>query len=367
MGCGGVLRRIRTGVGMWGGGLAATLLLGGCSSIPNSVNPVHWVESGYDWVVGSSPSPSAEEEAEHPVDTSGGKVALPDDKRPIPSSHTNQQKVAEGLVADRSNAQYTQQAINRQGDPTRPLTTGQAVAAAPPPAAAAPVPVVAAATAPVSAGASVASAAAAPTVTERAIDAVAASGGVMAVYRDRLAEFNRGIGASGSAGPSFNVAEVSPQPPSAAAEPAAQGEPIALRPPARWHRAGGASGGEAQPLASYDAAARYAASFEVAALDFGEGTAALTPAGEAHLREVAALYRQTHGTIRIVGRSHSSRLEVDPIANEEANRVLAGRRADAAAAELRRLGVPARKIYAGPAADPQMMAMAESTDVYITY
>ncbi|HIJ62664.1 MAG TPA: OmpA family protein, partial [Rhodospirillaceae bacterium] len=106
---------------------------------------------------------------------------------------------------------------------------------------------------------------------------------------------------------------------------------------------------------------------------FGEGTAALSSADVASLKEIAALARERKGSLRLVGHSASSRLDVDPAANREANRLLAARRADAVAQQLVRLGVPAGRIYAGAAADTGMTLAGgassggESTEIYIDY
>lgn len=90
------------------------------------------------------------------------------------------------------------------------------------------------------------------------------------------------------------------------------------------------------------------------------------------LKEIAALIKGGARSVRIVGYSLSSRLDIDPSANLDANRELAAERADVVARELIRLGVPARKIYAGPGTDLERARWAsaagsEATEINIDY
>ncbi|HXP96335.1 MAG TPA: OmpA family protein, partial [Telmatospirillum sp.] len=99
--------------------------------------------------------------------------------------------------------------------------------------------------------------------------------------------------------------------------------------------------------------------------------AALSAGEQQHLKDVAALYREKGGEIRIFGRSASPRLEMDAKANQAANRQLAGGRAASIARELVKLGVPARKIFAGAAAASASASASavngETTEIYIDY
>jgi outer membrane protein OmpA-like peptidoglycan-associated protein len=88
-----------------------------------------------------------------------------------------------------------------------------------------------------------------------------------------------------------------------------------------------------------------AASFEVASMQFG-GNGGLTATDRAALKEVAALQRQTGGTIRIVGLAPSGPISF--IGGDESD--IAIRRANAVAKTLTGMGVPARKVLV--AADP---------------
>jgi len=111
--------------------------------------------------------------------------------------------------------------------------------------------------------------------------------------------------------------------------------------------------------------AKAAASFQVAEIMFGEGTADLSAEDEAPLRAVADIYRDSKGTAKIgvVGHSNSVRLDVSAVANRESNRSLASERAAAVARVLERLGVPAAKIYAGATGETE----GDYAEVFVAY
>jgi len=186
------------------------------------------------------------------------------------------------------------------------------------------------------------------------------------VYRQRLAEFNAGTV------PAAVPAVSSPAAKEAVVSPAVADvdSGTVLISPAEYRRKLAHDNGGARPLEAFDAS-HSAASFQVAAVRFGEGTAALSAGEQQHLKDVAALYREKGGEIRIFGRSASPRLEMDAKANQAANRQLAGGRAASIARELVKLGVPARKIFAGAAAASASASASavngETTEIYIDY
>jgi outer membrane protein OmpA-like peptidoglycan-associated protein len=147
---------------------------------------------------------------------------------------------------------------------------------------------------------------------------------------------------------------------------AAQGsQQVTLISPAQYRREVARDPSGPRPLSAFDGSASKA-SFQVASVPFGEGTAELSPDAQTRLKEVVALYRRNGGSIRVLGRSASSRLDPDPRANREANAQLADRRAEGIARELIRLGVPARNVYAG--ADGRAAASAaDSTEIFVDY
>ena len=85
----------RTGLAA-GSAILTAILLVGCSSVPDAINPVSWYDGVSNWV-------SSSDDAE--------------DDTPAPKT----EKVSKGLSADRTNAKYTDDTPNREGSPTRPL------------------------------------------------------------------------------------------------------------------------------------------------------------------------------------------------------------------------------------------------------
>ncbi|HXV24482.1 MAG TPA: OmpA family protein [Alphaproteobacteria bacterium] len=77
---------------------------------------------------------------------------------------------------------------------------------------------------------------------------------------------------------------------------------------------------------------------------FDNGSAELKPKGRDVLRALAALQRDKGGVLRLVGHASSVSTASDPAERAEINDRVARRRVEAAAAELRRLGLAADQI-----------------------
>ncbi len=92
------------------------------------------------------------------------------------------------------------------------------------------------------------------------------------------------------------------------------------------------------------------ATFEVASVGVRSGSAAFTPEDRSQLAAVARLYRQTGGTVRIVGDGDGSDASM--------------RHADAVARELTHLGVPADRLFVGSAPTP---SGTDGARIYIDY
>ena len=118
------------------------ILLSGCSSVPDAVNPMEWYRGATEVMTGRTASKEARDAAARKVQDRD----YPDNRiipeRPKVLSPEERKDLADGLVADRANAKYTQDRINRDGNPTRPLTpkAPQAEAAPAQPAAPGPAP-----------------------------------------------------------------------------------------------------------------------------------------------------------------------------------------------------------------------------------
>lgn len=355
----------------------ALALLAGCDTISDAATGTgQAVQGAGDWVAGlfTADSGSSDQSKPEIPPAPAEQPKLGNDERPTPPSATERQQLADSLVADNANAQYTESEQKRMGDTTRPLTPENAetpaapaaaapapapatTAAAPTPAPAMPVKKLASASdlpAPTTteapppppaaasggstaapAPAQVAMAAPAPAAAPAPRRVVASGGDLVAdTYRERLAEF--------SAAPAASTAYAAP--------PAASygGTTGGAEAPAGGKLTPAQGSGGARPLSALDRS-KMAASFQLAEIVFGEGTAALSAADDAPLRAVADVYRDSKGAakIGIIGHSNSPRLDVSAVANRESNRSLAAERASAVARALERLGVPASKIFAG--------------------
>lgn len=338
----------------------SAVLLTGCSSVPNAVNPVHWYDSVASWI---SPDDDA--------GTTADAGSQDDGKTAAPS----------GLSADRTNAHYSSAEAAREGTPTRALSPEAAVVhdapavpaapavqtsdAAPPPVA----PVVRSSdTVPVSHSNDTAPQTAATSTATQGYRAPPAGGEtVEQVYRRRLSEFDKlpvlqpGVTFQPSRQTySHGPATASAQTPTPYVSDSGQAARLNRSDLDRSSRGG--SG--VRSLADFDGS-HGSSSFDLASISFGEGTSKLSSSDRAQLRDVAVLCRQKDGRIRIIANSASQRLDVDPRSNLEANRALARMRADAIAAELVRLGVPARRIYAGAADDLAQNSVADGAEILL--
>ena len=111
--------------------VAFGLVVGGCSYVPNWAIPVEW----YDGVFGRSPSP---------VQAAGrGDRSVPGQDKPYPklssvpsqppatSSASERKVIAQGLVADREHARYTEQKVREETTAVPPPPAQRQVAALP--------------------------------------------------------------------------------------------------------------------------------------------------------------------------------------------------------------------------------------------
>jgi outer membrane protein OmpA-like peptidoglycan-associated protein len=144
---------------------AALVTLAGCSTLPDSYNPIEWAKDAQGWF--DSDQKNATEEQRQAKEKLRGQEAsaeperfpklatVPD--RPKRSGPGETKKIADSLIADRANARYTDEVLRRQTDspprtaagsglrgpatpqPARPPATDAAAAAAAPTAPPAPV------------------------------------------------------------------------------------------------------------------------------------------------------------------------------------------------------------------------------------
>jgi len=121
----------------------AGALLGGCSSVPDAINPVKWYDKTTDFFSGDKTA----SEVQPATGENQGLAADPN--APPPAAPTTVAQADGGLSADQGARDYASEPIDRQGAPTDVLRPEPEVAAAPPPPAAQPTMPVTSAPAPV--------------------------------------------------------------------------------------------------------------------------------------------------------------------------------------------------------------------------
>jgi outer membrane protein OmpA-like peptidoglycan-associated protein len=123
-----------------------------------------------------------------------------------------------------------------------------------------------------------------------------------------------------------------------------------------------AAGGETRVASAANPA--MAASAQVGAIVFAENSSAVPSGGAAVLQQVAAAYKASGGTLRVVGHTNARQLDADPEKDRIAKFDLSLARANAVAAELVKLGVERDTIVtagvgdSAPAAPPDDAARA---------
>lgn len=110
--------------------IAALVLLAGCSSVPDALNPVEWYEGTTDTVGGwfSDDEPTTADGSAPAAGDFPNLASVP--QRPTPSTTAAERaQIQQGLIADRNNARYTDSAdASAPADPPRRLSTAQPTA-----------------------------------------------------------------------------------------------------------------------------------------------------------------------------------------------------------------------------------------------
>jgi outer membrane protein OmpA-like peptidoglycan-associated protein len=171
------------------------------------------------------------------------------------------------------------------------------------------------------------------------------AGTLGAVYQAKLQE----------SAPTVTTAPAGPTEPAAIA-PAAGPGPAAVAEPAESE--GSVAFGESatfHSLQEFDG--RGGLSNKVATIQYANGSTRLTATEVNVLRDVARMYKERGGTIRVIGHASSRTRDMDPVRHQMANFTVSVRRADVVARELMRLGVKPGDIYVG--------AMSDSDPIYL--
>lgn len=342
---------------------AGSLSLVGCSHVPDAVNPGAWYRSA----TGENDAEAANQRNAQNLEA-GSKEPYPNLSTVpnVPSSATStvdRAKLVNSLIADRTNAKYN----NEQLEAGRQLAS-----IAPPPAPMKLGPPGASSTAPVNAPAPTAS----PTTTAAPAKAAAPPSGANARGREEPPQESTltsptipSVPKGQAPPPPPPPAKVASTPPPAtpSVAPVAPGAP----PPAAPHLtpppaapAGVRGGGQPSLAMRTPATAPNPISVSVGDVAFGAGSSDLAETQRSALAEIAGLYKQTGGQIRIVGHAEPGQSS-DAIRQRIAGLDLALDRANAVAQALARLGVPARDIRVEAA--PASAAEQPRAEVFMDY
>ncbi len=329
--------------------LGLPLWLAACSHVPDAVNPVAW----YRDISGNSKGDVKDQQGRNQNNlAAGGDKAYPNlatvpDEPDRVLSGIDRDKLQESLIADRNNAKYTSDQLEA-GRAANPGTAAPAAAPAPEPAIRhgsarrrrpvrpnqsdpAPAP----------------STAAAPAAQTRR------TGGEQAPAESSLQTPEvRSLPQGETPPPPPAPANISP-PPAASSAPAksapvksAAANPILLTPPAAEPQSQTPSAerpAQSSLALRSPSGAKNPMSVSVGDITFAAGSAALPPAHTGPLSDIAGLYKQAGGRIRVVG--HAEQIASgDAVQQQVASLDLALDRANAVAQALVVLGVPANAI-----------------------
>lgn len=306
---------------------AVALPLAGCEHVPDAVNPVAW----YRDVAGTSQSDAQDVNQRNQQNLEAGSkqpypnLATVPNAPTIATSTIDRDKLVQGLVADRANAKYNNEELQAGSQlasiapppppKLNPPGTSATAASSPPSSAAAPAP------------------AASTTLGQQspAAESTLVSPTIPSTPQGQIPP---------PPPPPPEVARTSP-PPAPAVASAAQSAPSTapqLTPPA-----GVRAGGQPSLAMRTPAKAQNPISVSVGDVAFAQGSSDLAETQRSALAEIAGLYKQTGGDIRIVGHSEPGHSN-DAIRQRIAGLDLALDRANAVAQALTKMGVPAHNI-----------------------
>lgn len=343
--------------------LAAVLLLSGCSAVPDWANPVEWYEGAADAIYGSDkPESNAASDAKAPAKAPGDGKKFPNlasvPERPTATSAADRKKMANSLTADRDNARYSDEVIRRQSAASIPPPPSPSSVNAPPKQAVPVAPVARPVTRP-----------AAPRPGAKAMPAAPAGSTLSTPPVSRPPQFNSrparpaAPSISPSTGSNRTIRSRAARPSPSSRSIARVGNPTFGAPPADIAAALNAgtppAAFEAQPevVGTLSSASATAATGQpVATVRFKAGSAMLTKNGRSQLRQIASMYRQRGGAIRVEGHASSRTRNMDPVQHHLVNFNVSLDRANVVAGELMRQGVPVQAVF--------VAAMSDSRPLY---
>ncbi|MBN06650.1 MAG: hypothetical protein CMM45_02305 [Rhodospirillaceae bacterium] len=374
----------RSAVAFWSGGrmavMGSVLLLAGCASVPDAVNPVLWYKDVKGVVAGDkTPNSITDRKSAEPLVADRNKPAPGADdptpslstvpQRPSTSSRAERRRIERGLVAERADSrQYSGDVIRRQGESASSnLVREPRVISVPAPVPAskekiaAPVLSTAKPTAPKLQPAAAAQARPAPNRSGQIRPSAVVPNRNPNPPKLAMAEnirtpgeesvFPQTVVVSGNGVETMSV------------EPAAPGV------------SGNSTVSGVRSLEEFDPGT-LRGSYQVATILFKNGSAKLRGADKRILKKVAAQHKSMGGTLRIVGHASSRTRNLDPVKHKVVNFAISAARADAVVRELVRLGAKPSNLFVGAVSDNQpkfreTMPSGEAgnrrTDIYIDF
>ena len=133
--------------------------------------------------------------------------------------------------------------------------------------------------------------------------------------------------------------------------------------------------GQAQSLAQYNPS-MFTGSFQVATIQFENGSANLSGEDIRILKEVLNIHRQQGGIIRIVGHASSRTRDMAPQKHLKVNLAVSLSRADKVARQLLQMGMPGQNLFVGGVSDSdplyqEVMPSGEAgnrrTEIFVDY
>ena len=316
--------------------LTVAAILGGCSQVPDYLNPVEWYRGTKDWIMGDDAEQAARPQQPLPgADKPFPSLSTVPERPATASTPAERARAARSLDADRRGARYSDQVIRRQADtrtalprkPTPPVTS--AVPAQPVPRYAPP---------PMAPSAPAAPAPGSPFGLPPAPPALAASapgspfGLPPAPPAAAVAKAPERLAYAPIPGTESYLGEQRAAPARRAAAPAAG--PFAASLPE--------SAGAGIPAS---AVAGLPGSAKVATVYFATGSSRVSRDGEQKIRQAYQAYRSQGGLLRVVGHASSRTRNLDPMRHRIANFRISVDRANRVARALIRLGAKPDAVF----------------------
>ncbi len=336
----------------------AALLLAGCSSVPDAVNPVEWYKSVKESISGDE-TKKADDAAEKPANelvadrdkpAPGANEEFPKlssvPPKPATSSPAERERIREGLVADQESARrYSDEVIQRQGEASNPLTTSTP-SPAPAPQTAVKAPEPAPMPAPKPEPMKQEMATTPPAKPMPAPPQVTPPPPPQTSGPEQQSSFRE---------PAVQMAAISPVPAGQQGTVVISGNGVQTVSTANAIQGNApAVSGTAIPgvrsLSEFNPSG-VRGSYQVATIIFANGSSKLAARDRRILRQVVGQHKKVGGTIRVVGHASHRTRNLEPVRHKMVNFEVSSERADIVAKELMKLGTSADSLFVGAVSD----------------